>query len=283
MNNDKPSVDFSEQKLKKTKRLKNIFLVTTVIFFVATLVLLGLLVLSLIGLINTPISQIASKSSSIASESKAYETPEEVIDQFVLAIQDNDFDRALKLFALDNMVEGYDFEAYIERMGAFMPINSMAPQEFEAYSEINYAYQLNSASNQIKMFSFSLLIPDLDLVTPILLTELEEEDIDLLDQLDPSQLRSLELVRADYSNPETQDSDRHQENIEKSANVFGFIDQKEFVVLYEYKGSYYLGGFVLVEYEEGWQISGLGAPLEGVNFYGLEKITESDYLEIIGE
>ncbi len=281
MNNDKPIVNSSEQKLQKTKKLKNTFLVTTILFFLATLVLLVLFVLSLTGLINIPAFQITSQSSSI--ESKAYDTPEEVIDQFVLAIQSNDFESALELFAVNNMVEGYDFEAYVERINAFMPINSMAPQEYEAYSAINQTYQSNIASNQIKMFTYSLLIPELDLTSMTFLQDIEDDNIDLLDELDPSQLGSLELVRADFSSPELQRSDNYQDSVDKSARIYGFGDQEEYVALFEFEGDYYLGGFVLVEYEEGWQISGLGAPLAGVSFLGVEQITESEYLEIISD
>lgn len=280
MNTNESSTNPYEERFKKNKRLKILFLVTTIIITLISLVFAVLLVLSLTGILNIPALQIGSRSSSI--KGKAFETPEDVIEQFVLAVQNNDFDSALELFAVSNMVEGYDFEANIERIGAFLPINSMAPQDYEAYTVINNTYQLDSASSQIKMFVYSLLLPEIDPTKPLFFQEIEDLNIDFLDALDPSQLDSLELVRSDYSSPEIQKSDRHQENIEKLADVFGFTDQEEYVALYEFEGDYYLGGFVLVEYETGWQISGLGAPLAGVSFYGsTNPISESEYLEII--
>lgn len=299
----------SEEKFQKNRRQKIFFLVTTILLTCVVLVLLLVLVLSLTGIINIPAIQIASKDLSTSTieadetpeeelgtseettdqldlsipESKAFETPEETIEQFVILIQNNDFEGALALFAIQNMAEGFDFDAQLDRLNSFQWVVFMAPTEYKSYEVLNQAYQLNSAANNIKGLVYNLLLPDLDILSPYYLSDSEDENIDFLRDLDPSKLESLELVRIDYSTPEYQRSDSYQDSVDFSKRVYGFVDQEEYLVLYKFEGNFYAGGFTLVDYEQGWQIVSLDARLAGIKPYNMPQVTEAEYLELVGD
>jgi hypothetical protein len=232
---------------------------------------------------TTDIIIVEEKTSSLFTKSnESLATPEEVMTQFTEYIKNNDFESALNLFAINHRAENFDFNGYLYRLQSFIPWNSMAPAEYEPYSVLNKAFLLRNASNQIKGFVYSLLFPEHINEGTILINKIEEENWDILNLLDPSRLSNLRFIRTDLVAPEIQLSERHQNNVKAMGDIFGFLDQKDYYVLYEFEGKNYWGSFTIGEYEEGWQINYLNSNLGGGDILGcVKEITEEEYLEMI--
>lgn len=221
-------------------------------------------------------------SSFFTEANKSLVSPEEVMTRFAECLKNNDFESALNLFSINHRAENYDFNGYIDRIQSFIPYSSMAPAEYDPYLVLNKAYLLRSAAVQIKGFTYSLLFPEQISAGTILLDTIEKQNWDILTLLDPSRLSALRLIRTDLVAPETQLSERMQNNVKAMGNIFGFQDQKEYYALYEFEGKYYCGSFTIGEYEEGWQINYLNSNLAGADVLNnILEITEDEYLEMI--
>jgi hypothetical protein len=93
-------------------------------------------------------------------------------------------------------------------------------------------------------------------------TELGDFDTKLID---PEAVRGLKLVRMDLSCPDLQKSSRNRKNMTKAAEIYGGDDFKDYAVLYELEDQYYMAGFFLFHYENGWKITSLTSNLAGIN------------------
>jgi len=229
-------------------------------------------------------SGLTNKSDSIffPEKNESFSTPEEAMVQFANYISHQEIEKAMNLFSINYQAERFDFLGYTEKLQSYTT-TQMAPSEYDPFISINKAYAAFYASNQIKCFIYSLfLYPEIDFSSTILLKTIEQEDWDFISLLNPSRLKELKLIRTDLAVPDIQFSDRNQNNIKEAGKIFGYLNRSDYHALYEFEGKFYIGGFTLDEYEDGWQISTLYSSLAGgYNMILLRETTEADYLKTI--
>jgi hypothetical protein len=233
---------------------------------------------------QTLFSGLTKKPDSIffPEKNESFSTPEDVMVQFANYISHQEIEKALNMFAINYQAERFDFLGYSERF-QFYTMPPMAPSQYDPFVSINKAYAAFYASNQIKWFIYSLLLyPEIDFSSTITFKTIEQENRDFVSLLNPSKLTELQLIRTDLVAPEIQFSDRNQNNVKEFSKIFGYLTRSEYYALYEFEGKYFIGGFTLYEYEDGWQISTLQSNLAGdAHLILWRETTEAEYLKTI--
>lgn len=214
---------------------------------------------------------------------KSFSTPEDTIDYFAECMSSEDSEGAQKAFAISEQASGFDAGVYIERIGAYTPM-MLSPSSNSIYIPINEDELAGKASTQIKNFIYSIILPD-QFINGM---SISEQDLTMgisgtvEAMADTSKLKNLNLVRADMTAPDVQQSEQTQKFLIISAKSFGADSAVDYVMLYELDGDYYLGGAFLLEYNGSWKIQSLNSQLAGTSSMGnLEKITKADYMDMI--
>jgi len=232
---------------------------------------------------STKESPIDGKTSVFFSaKNESSPTPEEVVVRFTTYIKNQEFGNALNMFSINYSAERFNFLGYVERLQSFGDFVVLLPTEYDAYIPLNQALAIRGSSIQIRYFIYNLLIPGCFSQGTIVLDKIEPESLKLIPKLDPSRLADLELIRVDLAAPDIQLSDRHQNAVIEMGKIEGYISQKQLIALYKFEDKYYLGGFTISEFEDGWYIHSLDALLVGIDYYlCVTETTEQEYLEKI--
>ena len=121
-------------------------------------VLAVLLVLSLLGVLG---GSGASSGGGTVAASKSFGSPEDAIEYFVDRMKAGDFDGAMQACAISQLVDNFDYEELLDRIGTIPVIgNSGLPSEYDAYRLYNEFYYGGLISKQIAAFSLSLSLPE---------------------------------------------------------------------------------------------------------------------------
>lgn len=239
-----------------------------------SLLLAILLVLSLTGVLGG-----ASGGSSAFAASKSFSTPEDAIEYFVDRLTAGDWEGALAACAVNEIAENYDYEAMIERLQTLLPNLPCLPSEYQEYAGFNNASVRASLLRQMAWLTFSVTLPDeYDTFLEYMPTYEGIDFDDVVEDMDPASVSGLKLMRIDsHAFLETE---QNEENYERQAAVYGADAQTSRVVLYEYDGDYYAGGFTLLQYNGRWLISWLNDPLAGIPVTGaLLRVDDEDAFE----
>jgi hypothetical protein len=214
-----------------------------------------------------------------SQEGYGFESPEDVVKYLVQNIKTGNFENAMKtsVYYYDDNIDKLNAEEYIKWIKAIMfgtPLN--VPKEYHSIIKVRF---LGQHAMNIQMFVASLLLPeefnDFLQANPLLLNDNEQ----LLDKYLSSlsnikSLNSLELVRMDISNPESQFSDRYKQRVESQKLCYNFDEAIEYTVLFNFNGKYYWGGYNFFRYNNNWYISSYNAILAGQSSFGtVEQIS----------
>ena len=236
-----------------------------------SLVLAVLLVLSLTGVLGG--------ASGAFAASQSFSTPEDAIECFVDHMTAGEWEGALSACAVNEIAQNYDYQAMVERIQALMPNIQCLPSEYEEYTGYNRASMSASLLRQMTWLTFSVTLPDEYDGFLEYMSIYEGIDFDdVVEDMDPAPVSGLELVRIDSH--KMLESSQNEENYERQAAVYGADEQTSRVVLYEYDGDYYAGGFTLLRYNGRWLILGLNDPLAGIPVTGaLIRLDDEDAFE----
>ena len=245
-----------------------------------SLMLAVLLVLSLTGVIG---------AASAGTASKKFSTPEDAIKYFVEHMTAGDWDGALKACAINEIAENYDYEFMMERLNALDPKLMCLPVEYKEFVEYNRASVRAMLLKQMAWLTFSVTLPEkyeeFIEMSPIgyVVSSTNEEDIidDVVGDMDPAAIAGLKLKRIDSH--ELLTSSQNEKAYDTFAETYDADSQTSRVVLYEYDGDYYVGGFMLLEYNGHWLISELGEWLIGSPRTGalVEVAGEDEYEKML--
>lgn len=202
----------------------------------------------------------------------AFATPEDAIAHFFEGLIQGDLGTILQSSAIDEMSENFAFDLYVDRLRAFMPIQSFAPADYPLYVEINRAEITARLSTQVKLLSYSLLAGDEIELDRTTIMELEGAQ-NLVLQVDPSRLAQLEVIEVSLPNPTAMSSDRYKENMLRLAVTYGADEATERVALVSFEDNDYLLGFSFLRYSDNWKISSLNSPLAGTTVLGAATLT----------
>lgn len=194
--------------------------------------------------------------------SPAFATPEDAFRHFFGALGRGDLDGALEAVAIDEHVRDFDFEGLASRIQALVP-GSMLPGDYELYRRLNLFRRLDEIGTDLQFFVYSLLRPDLDHRRP---TILQDPDFfsSFVRSVDPGRLAALSLVDLMIPSPELFFSERNQENMQRTAGIYGADDMEEYVLLFEFEGRLVAGAATVFRYGEGWKIGGLQGLISGL-------------------
>jgi hypothetical protein len=228
---------------------------------ILSVVLAAGLILSMLGVFG---------AAGGAAASKGFAAPEEAINYFVGCLKNGDYSGALAACGINETAKGFDYKTYVERIRTLLPVaTSYMPSEYEPYVEFNSAKLTQQMLMQMTSFIISFNLPEeyagmLDGQTVMI--EGEKLPGGLIAALDPAKISGLELIS--MGKARMHDDEKNREIQKKMAKTFGADDEQFRTVLYKYDGSYYMGGFTLLEYGGRWYINSMTDPLSGIPAYG---------------
>ncbi len=220
--------------------------------------------------------------SGMGIASKKFSTPEDAMQYFAKCVGSGDVNGALAAFDFEEKAEKTDFAAAIDYVRAFYPTQMTFPAKYKEYGQMNKIYIASQDSSYIKMFMYSFLLDEKYTGgTVVNMNGNSDTSSDILNHIDPSRINGLKLVRADLASPGKQSTSANLSNVQKRAKVYGFTDFRDYVALYEWNGQTYLGGFLLVKYDNYWKINALTSNFGGTPSYGtVSPVTEKEYLSL---
>lgn len=273
---------------KKTVPKSTIVMGVVVIILAVLLAAQNILGFSTIGKLNEN-----ENGKGNTAQDVGYDTPEEVIEKFGELLSKNDIDEALRLFPINQEVEGYNFTEYLSRLRSWHPSVNM-PSHEPIFSKTNEVMIRGDAAKQIANLCFSLVVDSeyLD-YSPVPLVEGENENEEeeakeaareLSDSLVLNALDTFKILSIDYVMPEMQNSDMHMKNRKKISSNYGADDIEEYFVLYEYDGDTYCGAITVIQYGDKWYLERLSGNLAGMVSSGyLAPVSKSEYKDLISE
>lgn len=242
-----------------------------------------LLTWALTGCTGTQIHLIVPTTPTPASISQVSEvifnTPEAAVTAYFAALAQGDPSKILQVCAVDEMSERFDFALYIDRLQAFLPIQSLAPTDYPFYVELNKMQLSSQILNQAKLFTYSLLSQEaVDTGSPIL--KMDSERVAQFQQdVDPSRLAGIQVEKIDLPNKAIMQESKYLENAAKLAHIYGADEMTERVVLFSFEENEYLFGFTLLRYGDTWKISSATSPLAGTSAIGVAQPTTLEEFE----
>ncbi len=206
---------------------------------------------------------------------KSFATPESAITYFMKSLKNNKISNAFKACAVNDYSKKYNFKAFSRRLDSISYLQSMAPSEYELYVELNKIECLARIGKQIKLFYYSILSSENDLLDTK--TKPTNDQIEkFIQTVNPKRLSVLEVISIDK--PLLIDDERYKSNAAASAQCFGANDVTERVALLKFNNDFYILGFHLYKFGSSWKIDSLSSPLANTPMYGVKKIALNEYI-----
>lgn len=205
-------------------------------------------------------------------KTKSFKNPEAAIKFFVENLTQNNLAKALEACDINESSENYNFKKFSNRLRAIILTHTLAPSEYPMYVSINKIQRTFAIMNQVKYFCYNILSAEkVDGRTIVIKSD--KRITNFIDSANPVKLKELILVDTSFPRPNLQNKKRLIDNFKKQAKIFGAIDKTERIVLYQFKKNYYLGGFSLLLYKDGWKIHSIGSDLANISALGVVKRT----------
>lgn len=213
------------------------------------------------------------------------ETPEEIIEIFMDAFEEQDAEAMLSCCYLDELVERYSFPDYVGRIKGFFPYNSMGPVNSPFYRDLALSQRKGQIAGKINLFTWSLLLAEdeewrgdsggVDF-TSVKSAVDEDWAEEFEDKVDPDRIHRIKILSIDENNPQTQRREANQKSVSAWCGICGVDDMCERAVLFECDGKLFCKGFTLVQYDGQWQIAELGAAIMGDSPMGTATPLDSE-------
>lgn len=206
---------------------------------------------------------------------KSFNTPEKAIAYFMKSLINNKVKNAFKACAINDYSENYNFSAFSRQLNSISYLESMAPSEYELYVELNKIQCLARIGKQIKLFYYSILSGESDLLDPKN-NPINEQIEKFIQAVDPKRLSVLEVISIDK--PSLVDDERYKKNASAASRCFGANDATERVALLKFNNDFYILGFHLFKFGSSWKIASLCSPIANTPMYGAKKISLNEYI-----
>ena len=212
-------------------------------------------------------------------------SPEAVIQNFISQMKNANIDAAINLspFCVDRLVNKITPRENLLYINSLLPTDNLI---FPSASIRKYEL-LGRYSTQIKFFVYSILLPEEfnQFINYMPMSNINENIINrFFSALNFQNLRSLEIVRFDRSNPEVQFSERGRSYNDNQKKIYGFDERVEYTVLYRLNGKYYVGGMTIVKYGNDWYLLSLNSMCANTPTSGAIELVPgiADYLANYG-
>jgi len=230
-------------------------------------VVLGAVVLAAVFFFTGMISFGGAKSndSAVAKiEGPGYDTPEEAAEAYLIALKNQDTGAMVATFAVESYVDNYDFEAWCERLQAYVPTFEMKLPTSNVYnSTLDVETRRASIINQITNQYFTYNVPSVRLGTTISLAENPQVASVIEKDTDHYVFSDLEITGTMSPNDITNDIysiEKNQENLLTQTKPFGVHDLKDVsnvVITFEANGETWYFCPQLIRYEGRWYVQSL--------------------------
>jgi len=200
-------------------------------------------------------------SQSAISTSQLFSTPESAIMFFVECVKAEDYDCALSACAIDEIADGFDYEAMAKWLRILSPTSRYLPSEYGLFAAFNRHSLEYLILWQLSWMALSVVLPPeygALLEMRILLDSTVDFD-DVVSDMDPATMLRLEIVEIGRSH--LLDTERNEEYLAQQADIYAAQAATSRAVLYEIDGEYYVGGVQLLQYGGNWLITSLQDPL----------------------
>lgn len=246
------------------------------------LIVILIFVIVVMVLMRTKNKKEAMTNTDFLEKTVIFDSPEAAIIHYFEKIAENDIEGALQACAVQECENKYDFKKQAIRNQSLMPLSvSYSPNKYDMYRIRNRIKMENYFANIIVSVCYSLTTDAPVIHGETMLFSNEAEVDRFIAEVNPEQLKDLKVMRIDYSCPSKQNSEQNQENFQINAATWGADEMREYVVLLELQNRYYMAGYSVNRYGEGWKINGT-APLTGMSGSGeVEAISEDDYAEYL--
>jgi hypothetical protein len=209
----------------------------------------------------------APTSAQDAPPATGFATPEDAVREYLEGVAAADIDRVLATAAIDEMAEGFDFVAYIDRLKAWLSFQAPAPATDPFLVELNRAQLTGQLLLQTRMLIYSLLTSE-DLEGGTLAPVDAAWATDFMAQLDLTRLAPMEVIEVAAPEPDLLASERYLENAAKQAAMHGADEHTERVALISLGGQTGIVGFTLLRHGDSWGISTQSSPIAGLPVFG---------------
>jgi hypothetical protein len=194
-------------------------------------------------------------------------TPEAAVAAYVEAVAARDFDRLLAATAVAQMRDGFDFVAYVDRLGALMP-TMPAPDGDPFFDDLNAVLFTDGIARQARFLAYGLLMPSSPLLEGKPVKMDGTEAAAFAAAADAGRLAGLRLEQVGLPSPELTQSERYIANSTRMAATYGADEATERVALVAFEGGHYAIGFMLLRYGDGWAVQAQHSPIAGMSALG---------------
>lgn len=207
---------------------------------------------------------------------RAFDSPEEAVRFMVERLADGDLGAAAEAFAVDPVVEGYDFEAQADRLQV-LQFDAWLPGGSAGYDDLNREVRRGEVAVELRSVVRSILAPDVDYTQTVPVNE-EQTAADLAADLDPAPLSEVSVVRVDEAD---RDDDRYRKTLELQGAIYDADELRTVAVLVDTAEGQMMTGVTAVRYGDDWAVLQVAAPLLNLPPSRFERVTEQDYQDAV--
>ncbi|MFN8619977.1 MAG: hypothetical protein U0869_04390 [Chloroflexota bacterium] len=218
------------------------------------LVQLGFSALLLAGALGgVALPTAAAAPSPAVATMPGYATPEDAVTAYLEAVKAADIEGVLATAAIDEMAQGFDFVAQVDRLRVWMP-NLPAPATDPFLTEMDRIQLQSQLLSQTRGLVYGLLT-DLDMQNPSVVQADADWAKALVAQLDLSRLAGLEIGPIADPAAELSNSQKVADSFAKQAAIYGADELVERVATIGLDGKAYQVGFGLIRYGDTWKVT----------------------------
>lgn len=193
------------------------------------------------------------------NSTKKFDTPEQAIEHFFTGLKEGSINKALEACAIEEYATQFNFQAYTERMMAMIP-TSPAPAEYSMYGEFNAIKRRDYWAKVMLNMSYALT-SDNEIASQLnegltVTIENNQEITDFIQDVDPSKLADIKVVRVDVCFPKLQNEEQGIQYLNSYKETRGCEEACEYSVLFEHGGNTYAEAITLLKYDGGWKLDG---------------------------
>lgn len=227
---------------------------------------------------------VALFGGNMTASTKGYKSPKKAIEAYVTAVAKGDYEKALEVYDSQERAENIDLVKYTEKMQCFIADSMPAPALGE-YPAVNKVIFDGEAASQLKIFTYSLqsgkTFQEGFQTGNVAIGDAYSAD-QLVKDLDPKNLKSLEVEQVDIVDKATQESERYTSNNKEVCKIYGCKDIKDYAALMKRGKTYYVAYFSLGKYENGWKIQNMNSAMAETTQSGAaSQTTKEDYKKLI--
>lgn len=200
-------------------------------------------------------------------EGDGFDTPEEAVDAYLGALKEGNLDGALSAFAMESYVENMDLEAYVERLGIYMPGNMPLSGEGDYADALNLELRRSDVTKTLMWQYVTLVDPNSPILEmqgiplgnngPRALLEslIQGDGMEILSSLEIGDFQQPERLSESYSQA------ANQENIAKQEVCYGADEIQPLAVEVTVDGRAYLFCPDAIRYGDSWYLLSPGGNL----------------------